>query len=492
MWFLMMVTMLVPQNDNHVRMRVVMSIELERSEYRNLGQSNRVVRKAIKRLVPVLANTGRLEVEVKPVSAMAGLKESCEEFLDGTPVRAVRGKVPIGQLVFWPGNPRLFNICGAPPDSQEEVAKLLMQDEHDIADLCVKLARNGGLPEAVLVTPTKSDDKNHKVMYKVMEGNRRTQAIRILTSLEPIPKSWSKAVRQEIAKELEKKPFPKDVPVVMYENMTERQLEVRLAIDHVSGKKQWSPLQKASYAYGLLAKYSKMNLQVDSIGDLRRLWQQLSNIDQECLRTVAQTCGYESDKMCEIRYRVMAFCANCLYQRLYEAEGQGNKFDFFRRFYSKEYWRKMANGQQPSIKEGKPAKQRDILWPDSKIEEKFMDWLADGKIGETLHVDSLHKVLGHEPSRLIFEAEGFEPAFDLWRKDHKPKPKPNVEAEVEAEVEDAVEEYTPDMIFSAANAQLVALEPLSLKAEASQKLRLSLHELKATIAKLEEELGEAL
>lgn len=447
---------------------------LARSQYRNTDQGPSIIRKAMKRQQPMAIRTPPLQIEGDQTFDLTDLikelDQGPEEYLDGKAVSAVRSNVDVSTLDFWLDNPRLFKVCSTRPESQEEVIEALSEKEHDLPELTIKILNNGGLADALTVV-------KEGARYKVLEGNCRTFISKMLNKQIPIPESWPKKVRDEIAKRIEETPFPKTAPIVIYRNLSARQLQARLAIDHISGKKQWSPLQKAHFAFSLLKERSKMDLDFQGVADLRNLWHELSHVDQETLKDVAKVCGFNSDKLNELRYRLMAYAANAIFCRTYEeVANQRNKFDVFRRFYSQKWWRDMAAGIQPTLLNEETKQPEHIMYPDAEIEGKFMDWLAEGRIGETLHMDSLHKVIHNEVTREIFlsDGSGYKEAFKKLQELESP------------------EEITADMVFNTAQNELRALNPRSLKSKSNEKVRASLHQLKAEIAALETALGEAV
>lgn len=452
----------------------VMTKRLARSQYRNTNQGPSIIRQAMKRPQPMPIRTSPLKMEGDQgfdlTDLIKELDQAPEEYLDGKAVSAVRSNVDVSTLDFWLDNPRLFKVCSTRPESQEEVIEALAEKEHDLPELTIKILNNGGLADGLTVV--KEGNR-----YKVLEGNCRTFISKMLNKQIPIPESWPKKVREEIAKRIEETPFPKTAPIVIYKNLSARQLQARLAIDHISGKKQWSPLQKAHFAFSLLKERSTMDLEFQEVADLRKLWHELSHVDQETLKDVAKVCGFNSDKMNELRYRLMAYAANAIFCRTYEeVANQRNKFDVFRRFYSQKWWRDMAEPKQPYLWNEESKKDDPIMYPDPEIEGKFMDWLAAGRIGETLHMDSLHKVIHNEVTREIFlsEGSGYKEAFKKLQEIESP------------------DEITSDMVFNTAHAYLRSLNPKALKNKANEKVRTSLHQLKAEIAVLEATLGEAV
>lgn len=432
--------------------------------------ANDRIAKAIKRDTPLSITSQITKVDGTGTKSfddiIDGLVPCSEEYLNGDKVSFKRVWVEIASLRFWLSNPRLFDICGTPPTSQEEVIEALMQPEHKLSDLCMKLLANGGLPDPLIVVP-EDDDK-----FGIREGNRRGGACMLLTGHLPIPESFPKHVQKAIAKAVEEQSFPKEVPVVLYKDMTPQQLQKLLSINHNGGKKEWTPLGKAQWAYSLLKEYSQMDLEFKEIGDLRKVWHQLSTVDQEKFKNVAEIVTWKG-KLNELRYRIQAFCATCLYCRHYDTGKQRDKFDAFRRFYSQRWWRDMAAGVQPRIR-GEDKKERNLMYADEHIEEKLMQWIADEKIKDTLQVGELHKIIDDPETRKVFEEKGFKAANDLYEILHP---------------DDGDQTADPEEVFMYAHSKLKAMKPESL---GSEKVRKSLHALKVSIAQLEAFLGEAL
>ena len=146
--------------------------------------------------------------------------------------------VDIACLEYDRQNPRLPTTVG---QGDTEILKYLA-DKTAIEDLMTSIAENGFfLGEAIVVCRS---DKPKK--YKVLEGNRRLTALRLLQN----PRLA--AHRRRIAKIAEEaKHKPEKIPV--YEVQHEGDAMQYLGFRHISGVQRWEPLAKARYLHRLFS-----------------------------------------------------------------------------------------------------------------------------------------------------------------------------------------------------------------------------------------------
>lgn len=142
--------------------------------------------------------------------------------------------VSIHNLLFDPQNPRLpKSVDGG---TREQVLAWLLRDA-TIIELMSAIGQLGYFPgEPLLVARTPDPE-----VYIVVEGNRRFAALQLLNDplLAPTRKhavrTASEAARHR----------PVDVPVVVYD--TREEILDYLGYRHITGIKQWEPLEKARY-----------------------------------------------------------------------------------------------------------------------------------------------------------------------------------------------------------------------------------------------------
>lgn len=164
-------------------------------------------------------------------------------------------QVKIGQLRFDAGNPRF------PPglDGHDEAAVLsYMLDDASLLDLIGSIAEQGffpgepllicpeqDLPEDQQPPPPSSDD-----VYRVIEGNRRLAALRLLRDPAHAP-----ARRQAIERLAGEVDLPDDAPAIIFP--TRDSILDYLGYRHVTGIKEWDPLAKAQYLEDLRRRWGE-------------------------------------------------------------------------------------------------------------------------------------------------------------------------------------------------------------------------------------------
>jgi len=378
------------------------------------------------------------------------------EFLGGEPVESKTVQVPVDKLVVKTDNPRTICLCADDkPATEAEIKNLLLN--HDVANLILQLAHNGGLPEPIVGVAEK------KGKVSVLDGNRRAVASKVLLGQIPIPNEWPKGIREEI-EEAKKNGFPPKVPVKVFTKITRFQQQAFLAIKHCSGDRKWPSIAKGGFAYNILCERSKMKLTCNKIADLRTIWSELKKTSQEQLKAIALICGTQVSCL---RNYIMAYVANSLYCGMFKVDDQRERFTYFAKFYGWKWARDMAEGKQPTMRDN--GETVDILAPDPEIEAKFMDWIARKIITDCCQVDILDTILGDE--RLVKEMEenGMAKAWDLYKRVREPA-----------------------VIYDDAIACIENLTPTAIKAKDAKDMRTSLKLLKETIRAFEKKLGKPL
>jgi hypothetical protein len=149
-------------------------------------------------------------------------------------------RVPIGELLFDPENPRF------PPEinegSEEILIERFIRDER-LLELVESIGNQGYfVGEPLLVI-------QDLLGYVVLEGNRRLAALKLLGGYIEAPPgriSIENAVRNAAVK-------PKDVPCLIFPDRTA--ILRYLGFRHITGVKAWSALQKARYIKRLREEY---------------------------------------------------------------------------------------------------------------------------------------------------------------------------------------------------------------------------------------------
>ena len=145
--------------------------------------------------------------------------------------------VDIACLEYDRQNPRLPTTVG---QGDTEILRYLA-DKTAIEDLMTSIAENGFFPgEAIVVCKIGKSEK-----YKVLEGNRRLTALRLLQK----PRLAHRPRIAKIAEEAKHK--PEKIPV--YEVQHEGDAMQYLGFRHISGVQRWEPLAKARYLHRLFS-----------------------------------------------------------------------------------------------------------------------------------------------------------------------------------------------------------------------------------------------
>jgi len=134
---------------------------------------------------------------------------------------AVRvGYVAHHELLFYPENPRIYNIVGVASEtpSQNEIFNTIKDMEH-VKQLVQAIKTNGGLHEPIIVRGN-----------IVLEGNSRLAAYRLLTHKDPV--KWGRIKCK-----------------ILPDNIDDALVFALLGEYHIIGKKDWAPYEQAGYLY---------------------------------------------------------------------------------------------------------------------------------------------------------------------------------------------------------------------------------------------------
>jgi hypothetical protein len=163
-------------------------------------------------------------------------------------------KIPLGQLVFDPNNPRL------PPSieggNDEDVLEWMLSDS-GLLELMGSIATHGYFPgDPMLISPQAETDApptyDEKVTYVVVEGNRRLAAVRLLRG-DMIATKRKKSVQERID-QAGGRDFS-TIPSVLFPHRDE--VLDYLGFRHITGVKEWDPLEKARFLKQLRDRDSK-------------------------------------------------------------------------------------------------------------------------------------------------------------------------------------------------------------------------------------------
>ena len=100
-----------------------------------------------------------------------------------------RKHIPVDQLLLWRNNPRLIELRDQEVDydklslAQEEVQEILMS-QHKTKELVDSILSSGWLDQELMMVAEYEKDTDGKMQYIVLEGNRRTTAIKHILNHE--------------------------------------------------------------------------------------------------------------------------------------------------------------------------------------------------------------------------------------------------------------------------------------------------------------------
>lgn len=137
-------------------------------------------------------------------------------------IQVRNGSLPIGDLRFYPENPRIYSLIQRPgvEPTQDEIFKKL-RGMDNVKQLIQSIRANGGLTDPMLV---RDGD------YIVLEGNSRLAAYRELARNDAI--TWGRAKVRLL---------PSDIG--------EELVFALLGEYHIIGRKDWAPYEQAGYLY---------------------------------------------------------------------------------------------------------------------------------------------------------------------------------------------------------------------------------------------------
>lgn len=149
------------------------------------------------------------------------------------------------QLLLDPNNPRLFDrpieripVDAAQIGSDRTQSKLLAEisrTKHGLDDLVYSIQAQGFVNlDTLLVKPISGTDK-----YLVLEGNRRTAAIKTLIADPNIEQDVKDALRNLAVKELKLEEGEDE----------DEEVQKIISMRHLAGPRQWSPIARASAIY---------------------------------------------------------------------------------------------------------------------------------------------------------------------------------------------------------------------------------------------------
>ncbi|AWL79417.1 ParB N-terminal domain-containing protein [Capnocytophaga canimorsus] len=149
-------------------------------------------------------------------------------------------EININQLKLDSQNPRIPKSIRNQNPSEIDLIEYMLLDA-SLTELMLAIGENGYFPgEQLLVVFDASDSK-----YRVIEGNRRLSAVKLLNNpeLATVQKTKIQKVIQETTER------PTEIPCLVFKSDDE--IHKYLGFRHITGIKEWRLLEKARYLYSL-------------------------------------------------------------------------------------------------------------------------------------------------------------------------------------------------------------------------------------------------
>lgn len=294
--------------------------------------------------------------------------------------------ISLDKLFLDDKNPRLpKSLQGA---KEEDILEYMLLDA-SLIELMLAIGKNDFFPgEQLLVIQEKQD------VYKVIEGNRRLSAVKLLNFPDLV--SIQKTKIQQAITEAEY--FPTEIPCLVF-NAVES-IHNYLGYRHITGIKEWKLLEKARYLFGLWKdQYSSLDL-------------------NEASRELAKSIGSRKDyvKRILIGYQVFYKIEDEAFYRIPGLDDTTFYFNYIADSLNKPH---IANYLGLDVKN---IDDIDEITINDKHLENWTKWLfeknSEGRtrlIGDSSNLNSLNKVLNHKDARIAFIDKGYslDLAIDL-------------------------------------------------------------------------------
>ncbi|MDM1377711.1 hypothetical protein [Myroides marinus] len=293
--------------------------------------------------------------------------------------------IRLEQLFLDDKNPRLpKSLQNA---SEAEILEYMLLDA-SLIELMLAIGKNDFFPgEQLLVV---KEDKN----YRVIEGNRRLSAVKILNNPELVSVQRTKI--QQVIKESEF--FPSEIPCLIFDK--EEDIHNYLGYRHITGIKEWKLLEKARYLFGLWKnQYSELDL-------------------NDASRELAKSIGSRKDyvKRILIGYQVFYKIEDEAFYRIPGLDDTTFYFNYIADSLNKIH---IANYLGIDVKNIDAIEEISI---NEQHLENWTRWLfeknSEGKtrlIGDSSSLNALNKILSHPEASIAFIDKGYslEAAIDL-------------------------------------------------------------------------------
>jgi hypothetical protein len=253
----------------------------------------------------------------------------------------VRQPIPLDKSILDPKNPRIQYLVGqrAGVVPENELDEMIWEKDA-VKNLAQSIFQNGGVYEAVVV-------QREKTKFMVREGNCRIVACRHLSEQYPNDTRF------------------RALPAMIFDvELTEEDLAILLADQHVASKIRWDAYEQAKQISDLFNIYGKT---YDWLANHLRL------------------------SKSKIKELLLAYQATTEYLKLFPSQANVRKYSFFHELMKKKDLREsFAN--------------------DLHFKQRFHKWLEDGRISDSKQVRDLPAILANPQATSALEKKGFEEA----------------------------------------------------------------------------------
>lgn len=288
-------------------------------------------------------------------------------------------KIDIFQLKLDENNPRIPKSLRESNPTEQQLIEYMLLDA-SLIELMLAIGQNGYFPgEQLLVVLDTTDNK-----YRVIEGNRRLSAVKLLHN--PELATVQKLKIQQVIQETTERPT--DIPCLIFDN--EQEIHKYLGFKHITGIKEWRLLEKARYLYGL-----KKTLFAGK------------NIIQAS-REIAKMIGSRMDyvKRILIGYDVYLLIEDENFYKIRDLDDTTFYFNYIMDSLNKDNIRKFIgidfDNEQPIV---------DISQENLK---KWTHWLFEKNdqnrtrlIGDSSNLSDLNAILGNKAALEAFDTKGY-------------------------------------------------------------------------------------
>ena len=148
-------------------------------------------------------------------------------------------EIDLSDLKLDTQNPRLPKSIRDSQPTEEKLIEYMLLDA-SLIELVIAIGMNGYFPGEQMLVVEDSDGK-----YRVIEGNRRLSAVKLLNNpdLAKVQKSKIQKVLRETTQR------PTKIPCLVFDS--EEEINKYLGYRHITGIKEWKLLEKARYLYSL-------------------------------------------------------------------------------------------------------------------------------------------------------------------------------------------------------------------------------------------------